>query len=238
MSAGLSRAADTLLRNPVWHALRTEHAALAIGGQQALRYPAAYIPFAGLATPGQEALDQLHSLLAPGESIYLATEEALPACAGFDILVEIPGLQMVYAASPATGFLREETGPEPEPLTAADVPEMLALKEIAFPGYYGPRAPSLGSYYGIRVEGRLVAMAGERLALPGLREVSAVCTHPAHTGKGYAARLIRQLVEDELASGWAPFLHLAEANTRALALYERIGFVRSRKIWFMHVQRA
>ena len=227
-----------MLRNPVWHSLRTEHARLAIGGEQALRYPVEYIPFAGLATREQEAFDQLHSLLAPEESIYLATEEPFLAPRGFDILRELPGLQMLYAPAPSTMCVREAGSGEAKRLTAADVPEMLVLKEIAFPGYYGPRAPTLGNYYGIRIAGQLVAMAGERLALPGLREVSAVCTHPAHTGRGYAAQLICRLVEDELAAGHTPFLHLVATNRRALSIYERLGFVHSRAIYFTQIRRA
>jgi predicted GNAT family acetyltransferase len=80
-------------------------------------------------------------------------------------------------------------------------------------------------------------MAGERLALPGLREISAVCTHPAHTGKGYAAALMRHLIAEQLRAGLQPFLSVTASNTNAIALYRRLGFVQSRTLMFRYMQR-
>ena len=103
--------------------------------------------------------------------------------------------------------------------------EMVALTEVAFPGFFRPESPMLGRYIGIRQAEQLVAMAGERFRLPGLREISGVCTRPGHTGHGYGSRLIRRLICDSATTEHC-FLHVAESNLRAVALYEWLGFKR------------
>jgi predicted GNAT family acetyltransferase len=109
-------------------------------------------------------------------------------------------------------------------MTAADADAMVALTKLAFPGFFRERTHEMGNYYGIRVEGELVAMAGERLALPGMREISAVVTHPRHTGKGYARALMNCLLREHANASFTSFLHVGVRNTRAVALYERMGF--------------
>jgi predicted GNAT family acetyltransferase len=83
----------------------------------------------------------------------------------------------------------------------------------------------MGTYYGIRINNELVAMAGERLAVPGFREISAVVTHPEQVGKGYATLLMNRLLNDHAAVGLKSFLHVKEQNSRAIAIYRRMGFV-------------
>ena len=112
-------------------------------------------------------------------------------------------------------------------LGPSDVPEMLHLTEQTQPGPFGPRTHELGQYIGIRVDGALVAMAGERMRLDGAVEISAVCVSPDHRGKGYAAFLVAWLVRKLRAEGSTPFLHVFTDNP-AIALYERLGF-RTRK---------
>jgi predicted GNAT family acetyltransferase len=119
----------------------------------------------------------------------------------------------------------------------ADAAEMNAVKAIAFPGFFGMRTPELGRYRGIRVDGELVAMAGERLALPGYREVSAICTHPAHLGRGYAQRLTREATAAILNDGDIAFLHVAGGNGAAIHIYEQLGFVRCADALFVQVER-
>jgi predicted GNAT family acetyltransferase len=109
-------------------------------------------------------------------------------------------------------------------MTAADADAMVALTTLAFPGFFRERTHEMGNYYGIRVGGELVAMAGERLALPGMREISAVVTRPGHTGKGYARALMNCLLREHANAGLTSFLHVGVRNTRAVALYERMGF--------------
>ena len=110
-------------------------------------------------------------------------------------------------------------------MTANDAPDMVALTDLAFPGFFRSRTHEMGTYCGIRIDGELVAMAGERLAIPGYRELSAVVTHPAHTGKGYATVLMHRLLRDHAVSNQKSFLHVSQKNSRATALYQRMGFV-------------
>jgi predicted GNAT family acetyltransferase len=106
----------------------------------------------------------------------------------------------------------------------ADVPEMLALTKLTNPGPFGTRTHEMGDYFGIRVNGTLAAMAGERL--PGYTEVSAVCTHPDHLGHGYASALIRLLADRICSRCELPILHVLPDNTRAIQVYERLGFTK------------
>jgi predicted GNAT family acetyltransferase len=109
-------------------------------------------------------------------------------------------------------------------LGSDDIPEMLALTELTKPGPFGTRTRELGTYLGIRQSGNLVAMTGERLAVPGYTEVSAVCTHPDHNGHGYAAALMKAVIKGIRDRGEIPFLHSRADNDRAVRLYERLGF--------------
>jgi predicted GNAT family acetyltransferase len=124
--------------------------------------------------------------------------------------------------------------PDPEAvrLGAGDVPEMLALVERAQPGPFLPRTVEMGTYLGIRREGRLIAMAGERLHPPGWTEISAVCTDDAFRGQGLATRLVHAVAHGIAERGETPFLHASAANVSAIRLYEALGFRLRRRLTF------
>jgi GNAT superfamily N-acetyltransferase len=229
---------DDLLDNPFWHALMTEHAALALGSGPVRRYPAEVVPFAGLAESRADVMEALRELLAPGESIFVMGE-ALVESPGLAQLSELSGWQML-CETPEIADVQpiEGRSARVERLTAEHAPAMVALTDVAFPGYFRRETYRMGSYYGIYVDGELVAMAGERLAVPGFREISAVCTHPAHTGHGYAAQLMTHVMRTHVAKGLRTFLHVAAANQRAIDLYQRLGFVKRRSVLFHHLQRS
>ena len=105
-----------------------------------------------------------------------------------------------------------------------DAPEMLALAQLTEPGPFLPRTHTMGRFVGVRINGRLAAMAGERLRFPGFTEVSGVCTHPDFRGKGLARRLSSAVANAIQQRGDRPFLHAWTSNHTAIALYESLGF--------------
>ena len=115
-------------------------------------------------------------------------------------------------------------------LGAADVPQMLELTSTTKPGPFAARTVELGTYVGIRDHGQLVAMAGERMRVPGWTEISAICTARSHRGQGLAVRLILTLVGQIEARGDKAFLHAAITNTSAIGLYRRLGFRERRRL--------
>lgn len=223
-----------MIDNPFYAALTSTHAPFAQANGPAVRYAADIIPFAAVASPTPAAMSALRDLLTPGETIW-TTGDTFPDVAGLTHTLSLPGLQMHYTGASITQPISRH---EIIRLTEQDVPDMLALKAAAFPGYFGPRAIALGDFFGIRVDGQLVAMAGERLCTPAHREISAVCTHPAHTGRGYAAALMETVRLAQLDRGAHTILHVVAANIRAIALYHRLGFETSGKIVFQRFHRG
>jgi GNAT superfamily N-acetyltransferase len=224
---------ESLFTNPIWHALQTGHRHFAETNGEACRYPAAVAPFAAVAFPGIAALQQLAQLLAPGESAWLIGEQ-YPHVLGLCFGEVLECLQMVLP--------QEVTPPGPSQdivqLSAINAPEMVALTDLAFPGFFRPRTCEMGLYYGIRAHGELIAMAGERLLLPGFPEISGVCTRPDHRGKGLAARLIWQLARSHRRDGLISWLHVGCANQHAIELYLHMGFRPVRKVVLNRIQRT
>ncbi|RYY29419.1 MAG: GNAT family N-acetyltransferase [Sphingomonadales bacterium] len=209
---------EHLLDRPIWHALNTRQSHLAEGEGRALRFQQDHALFA--ATPDESA-----------ES--LAAISALVATTGPAIIFQASGLQIppgTVATKSAMGLqMVAESVAEPEPidfleLGDSDATEMLALATLTEPGPFFARTHRLGDFIGVRHGGRLVAMAGERLRLPGYTEVSGVCTHPDFRGKGFAGRLMRIVASRIVARGEQPFLHSYADNHGAIALYETLGF--------------
>jgi ribosomal protein S18 acetylase RimI-like enzyme len=175
-------------------------------------------------------------MVSPGERVWFFEEPPYLDPEQWHETRRIPGLQMVCDALAPEA--RPASGPPSVMLDpVADAAAMNALKAIAFPGFFGMRTPEMGRYRGIHVDGELVAMAGERLAVPGYREVSAICTHPAHLGHGYAQRLTREATAAILADGDIPFLHVADGNGAAIHIYEQLGFRRSADALFAQLER-
>jgi GNAT superfamily N-acetyltransferase len=228
-----------MFANPVWHALETRQRQFAQYAGNACKYQMDVAPFAAVGSRSQEASQQLHSLLAPKEIVYMmgAAPVEVP---GLVLQGTLAGLQMMFPECSPYGRarLRRKDVFEIVRLSCADAADMVELTTLAFPGYFRMRTCEMGSYYGVRIGGRLVSMAGERFAFDRYVEISGVCTHPEYTGRGYAAELITRLLEDHRRDGWLSCLHLSASNKRAKDLYERLGFTVSGKVNFHRVFRS
>ncbi len=217
---GLSAAQTAALDTPILTALRTSHAPLALNGRFVSRYPAEIAPFAAFHDETPQAHDELRGFARLGPVALLFPDAGVPQpVAGLDIKIDAKVVQMI-ATTPAAA--PPDFGPET--LGVADVPAMLELTALTKPGPFASRTHELGRYIGIRIDGRLAAMAGERMRPQGFTEISAVCVHPDFRGRGYAQALIKALMGSIAARGERPFLHLYADNPGARALYERLGF--------------
>ena len=206
------------LDRPIWSALTTRQQALAEGGALAWRYPAAIAPFADMADMSPESFAALGALMSGSEIAVLFTPDAVVAPAGFRILLADTGEQMI--GTPADCSI---PGVEIVTLGVDDVPAMLALTALTKPGPFTARTHELGTFLGIRVDGELVAMTGERMKPANYTEMTAVCVHPDHRGRGYAQMLLGAVARQIVARGEIPFLHVFSSNASAIALYRRQG---------------
>ncbi|MFF4486139.1 GNAT family N-acetyltransferase [Streptomyces sp. NPDC001544] len=218
-----------VLDNAVWAALAGPHAHLAERFGRAARYQAGIYAFAALADPADpDAWADLHTLVGPSTAVRIKPVDRAPD--GWQVVGGGEGVQLVDTA------LWAEPAPEAVRLGPADVPEILDLVARTRPGPFLERTVETGTYLGIRHQGRLIALAGERLRLPGWTEVSAVCTDPAYRGRGLATRLVRAVAAGIRERGDTPFLHAAADNTRAIRLYESIGFTLRRRSTIVQVR--
>lgn len=208
------------LDDVVWNALRTRQQHFALGNEHALRYPSAVTAFGAMADTSAASYDTLRALIgAEGPVALVAAGEIVPP-AGFSVVRRGTLVQMIRAGSE----IDERELPHVM-LGTDDVPEMLALTAATQPGPFGPRTVELGGYIGVRDDGRLVAMAGERMKIDGFTEISAVCVHESARGRGYAAGLMKLLIAKIGARGETPFLHVFTSNHAAITLYRALGFV-------------
>ena len=224
---------ETALDNPVWSCLTTRHAHLAQGGALARRYQVEFSPLSAMAAAGPENVGALLGLVSVGEEISIAGHTAVELPPGFEAAFRIRVVQMIRRDRTA---LREEPA-QVSPLSAADVGDMLALVELTHPGPFRQRTIELGGFLGIRQDGRLVSMAGERMWIDRYRELSAVCTRPAAERRGYARALVSRVVNRMLRAGETPILHVESTNRRAIDLYLGLGFVQRTEFPLLHVRR-
>jgi ribosomal protein S18 acetylase RimI-like enzyme len=209
-----------LLANPIWHALSTRHSHLVEGNNLAKRYPEDVGPLAGISRHSIECWRALKAIIPPGDHCVLFLNEPLEPQAGLMLVMQFP-IEQMLCESP--GDL-SSTDDEIEELAENDVPEMMSLAALTEPGPFRRRTIELGGYVGIRNAGHLAAMAGQRTAIPGYREVSAVCTHPEQRGRGYAVRLVSAVMDGMAKLGELPYLHVKQDNVAAIRLYRRLGF--------------
>ncbi|HEX6705653.1 MAG TPA: GNAT family N-acetyltransferase [Albitalea sp.] len=223
-----------LLDRPVWDSLSSHLEPLGLGGALAKRFKRDVNLFASARDDSDEALAALADLVQPGEHVYVLQVPTIVVPPGCVAVKQAMGVQMV-----ATRGLRSE-GPFDgiRPLGDADAAEMLALARLTEPGPFLQRTHTMGRFVGVRIDGRLAAMAGERMHLPGYTEVSGVCTHPDFRGHGLARRLSAAVAVGIEDRGERAFLHAWRSNHAAIALYESLGFVLRTEVHVAVLERA
>jgi ribosomal protein S18 acetylase RimI-like enzyme len=203
----------------VWNALISHRAPFALGDGPARRFGPQYGPLAGAVDASPESLAALAALPRDDAGLLALEADPVPAPPGMVVTVEAVGVQMV-----ADRLIDADNDLAWINLTDDDAAEMLALATLTKPGPFAEETHRLGQFIGVKQGGVLIAMAGERMRLPGHTEVSGVCTHPDHRGQGYAAVLMRAVMARIIATDETPFLHAYASNTGAIALYETLGF--------------
>jgi len=205
------------LDRPVWASLQNQpHWAL--GGDLARRFKPDINRFAAARDESEESLAALADLVGPGDdAVYVVQVAPIVVPPGLEVVKQAQVVQMIATQALAPDAELQVLGDE-------DAPEMLALATLTEPGPFLTRTHTMGRFIGIRMAGRLAAMAGERMRFPGHVEVSGVCTHPDFRGQGLARRLSAAVTADIQRRGAQAFLHAWTTNTAAIALYETLGF--------------
>lgn len=229
-ASGTERSGYTPLDNPARAALTGPHARFAERVGTALRYQPDVCPMAALPDdPTADDWADAARLAGPGGALFVPVVADTPP-PGWKTRMHLPGVQMIDAGVSA------EPDDDAVPLTAADVPEMTDLVRRTRPGPFRPRTIEMGTYLGIRRGGRLLAMGGERLVIPGYTEISAVCTDPDHRGEGLASRLVLALAHGIRQRGATPILHADATNVNAIRLYGQLGFEIRKEVLFQVVR--
>jgi predicted GNAT family acetyltransferase len=218
---------------PIWTALTSRQQALAEGGARARRYPSALAPFAATVDTSAESFAALHALMAPSDQIALFTPDPVIAPSEFRVLRALTCEQMIGTPAETSDHTADIVT-----LGLADVPAMMELTKLTKPGPFNLRTRELGTFLGIRIDGRLVAMAGERMQPASYTEMTAVCVHPDYRGRGYAQELLGAIARQIVARGEFPFLHVFSDNDGAIALYRRQGMEIRRNLWVTVLGRA
>jgi ribosomal protein S18 acetylase RimI-like enzyme len=221
------------LDHPIWNALTTRQQTLAEGGALARRYPPAIAPFAAMADMSAQSFAALGALMTGSDVVVLFTPDPVNAPAELKVLLAETGEQMI--GTPAESSIGRA---EIITLGAEDAAAMVELTKLTNPGPFTLRTQELGTFLGIRIDGQLVAMAGERMKPVNYTEITAVCVHPNHRGRGYAQLLLGAVAKGITARGEIPVLHVFSHNHSAIALYRRQGMEIRRRLHVTVLQRV
>jgi len=224
---------DHVLDNPAWNALTTGNCSLANGNNDVKYFSNEVSPFVGFKTNNDESFKTLYELLPHSGPIGFISAMQVDIPAQWDILQTIKCFQMVFEGS-ATSTLDANI----VSLSEEHVGQMLALTKLTNPGPFAEKTINFGHYRGIFEGDRLAAMAGQRLHAGNYAEISAVCTHPDFLGRGYARQLLMHHVNRIQAASNIPYLHVRHDNHRAVSVYESLGFVTRREIYFYILKKA
>lgn len=225
---------ESVLDNPAWNALIGSESEFATRFGNAARFDQAMSPFTGLADGDPASWADLARVVGAGGLAVLAGgPQSQPEDWGEDFRID--GLQMIAESVQPLDLGDHAAADELVVLGDRDAAAMVELATRTGPGPFESRTHEFGGYLGIRREGRLVAMAGERLRPPGFAEISAVCTDESARGQGLAGLLVRAVATNIQRRGETPILHVAESNEGAVRLYEKLGFRTRIPITFLGV---
>jgi len=217
------------LDRPVWSALNGGWKAVSWGDARARQLDPDYGPFAASNDRSTDTLKPLANFTPGADGLWLVEDEDFPLPPGMTVVKSAMCHQMwAKALTPGGKDL------DVVKLVDDDAAEMLALAVLTKPGPFAVRTHAIGNFIGVKIDGRLAAMAGERMRTDGFAEVSGVCTHPDFRGRGLASNLLRMVAERILARGDVPFLHTYADNAVAIAMYEGLGF-RFRKALMLRI---
>jgi len=211
---------DIVLNNSVWHALNTGNQHLAQGNHNAKYFDSEVSPFVAFADNTRENFTELYRMLAGNRLCFLASPVKVDIPAPWNIIACVRGLQLVHSGI----LLTEEPIHNTNILLPQHSAEMVNLAKLTNPGPFGMRTIDFGHYQGVFDDNKLVAMAGQRMHAYNCAEISAVCTHPDHTGKGYARQLLTNQINRIITASDIPYLHVKHDNKRAVDLYQSLGF--------------
>ena len=222
-----------ILDNPVWNALASGNKNFSIGNNTAKYFEKEVAPFAGVSEITPAALKVLYDTVPSGCGFAFFSFREIEMPQPWKVLECLKALQMVHNKITAKKTATNDF----VALTAKDVPAMLVLTKLTNPGPFLGRTIELGNYEGIFKDDQLVAMAGQRLHPFEYIEVSAVCTHPEHTGHGYATNLISRQIDNIRANLAIPFLHVKAENSNAIKLYNGLGFSAKREMFIYRIKK-
>jgi len=224
---------EHVLDNPAWNALISGNRHLAFGSGPVRYFDSEVSPFAALEENSEGNLRQLYDRIPHNVLLFVSPVE-MEFPAQWNVLQYIHGLQMVYDTTAVPGEVATPLGP----LMDEHIPQMLELTKLTNPGPFAGRTIDFGNYQGIFEGDKLVAMAGQRLHAFNYAEVSAVCTHPDHTGRGHARQLLLSQIHRIKAVSEIPFLHVRYDNHRAIRVYESLGFATRRDVHFYVLKKV
>ncbi len=209
-----------VLDNPVWNALRSGNSDFALGNDRVKFFPEDVGPFAGMENINDESFQQLYHIISANRAIAILSPNNLEIPVYWKLHDRFKVVQMICGHPTKL----QSTYSDIVPLEKSHIPQMIALTRLTHPGPFLQRTIEFGNYNGIFNSDKLVAMAGRRMHVHEYVEISAVCTHPDYTGKGYGKSLINNQLHKIIGEGNIPFLHVRKDNEHAIALYEYLGF--------------
>jgi ribosomal protein S18 acetylase RimI-like enzyme len=222
-----------VLDNPVWNALISGNSHLAKGSERVRFFDPEVSPFAGLVESSAQNLLELYAAAEAGQRFFLWADALLPLPNVWEQVDCIRGCQMVYEDKHVNRY--DDT--DIVSLTEKNVAEMVALAKLTKPGPFATRTIEFGNYEGIFKDDKLVAMTGQRFHCFDHIEISAVCTDPAHLGKGYAKKLLLSQLKQITGSACKPYLHVREDNERAIGVYRSLGFSVRMPVYFYVIKK-